>query len=80
MFAKSKLNSFETLMSLALIDLDISHEDLKQLLMRKKNCAQMKESIKNIKSRDELSENARDIRENSGNAQILKKHFLISSV
>ena len=48
--------------------------------MRKKNCAQMKESIKNIKSRDELSENARDIRENSGNAQILKNHFLILSV
>ena len=29
---------------------------------------QMKESIRNIKSRDELSENSRDIRENSGNA------------
>ena len=31
---------------------------------------QMKESIRNIKSRDELSENSRDIRENSGNAYI----------
>ena len=31
MLAKSKLNSIETLMSQALIDLDISHEEFKQL-------------------------------------------------
>ena len=31
MLAKSKLNSIKTLMSQALIELDISHEDLKQL-------------------------------------------------
>ena len=30
----------------------------------------MKENIRNTKSKDELSENSRDIRENSGNAQI----------
>ena len=35
--------------------------------MRKKY-EQMKESIRNTKIRDELSENSRDIRENSGNA------------
>ena len=29
----------------------------------------MKENIRNTKSKDELSENSRDIRENSGNAQ-----------
>ena len=34
--------------------------------MRKKSMS--KESIRNIKNRDELSENSRDIRENSGNA------------
>ena len=32
MIAKSKLNSIETLMSQALIDLDISHEEFKTLL------------------------------------------------
>ena len=39
MLAKSKLNSnsIETLMSQTLIDLDISHEDLKKLLIRKKS-------------------------------------------
>ena len=38
MLARSKLNSIETLMSQALIDLDISHiENLKHLLMRKKS-------------------------------------------
>ena len=37
MLAKTKLNCIETLMSQALIDLDISHEELKQLLMRKKS-------------------------------------------
>ena len=31
MLAKSKLNSIETLISQALIDLEISHEELKQL-------------------------------------------------
>ena len=30
----------------------------------------MKESIRNTKSRDELSKNSSDIRENSGNVQI----------
>ena len=40
--------------------------NLKQLLMTKKSMR--KKSIRNLKSRDELSENSRDIRENSGNA------------
>ena len=39
----------------------------------KKKHEQMKESIRNIKSRDELRENSRDIRNNSGNAWIKKK-------
>ena len=40
-------------------------KSLKQLLMRKKS---MKEIIWNIKNRDELNEDSRDIRENSENA------------
>ena len=47
MLAKSKLNSIETLMSQALIDLDNEKEKYEQ----------MKESIRNIKRRNELSEN-----------------------
>ena len=68
MLAKSKLNSIETLMSQALIDLDISHEEFKTIVNEKEKYEQMKESIKKTKSRDELSENSRDIRKNNENA------------
>ena len=51
MFAKSKLISIETLMSQALIYLDISHEEFKAIVNEKKNYEQMKESIRNIESR-----------------------------
>ena len=67
MLGKSKLNSIETLMSQALIDLDINHEEFKTIVNEKEKYEQMRESIRNTKSRDELSENSRDIRENSGN-------------
>ena len=55
-------------MSQALIDLDINHEEFKTIINEKEKYEQMKESIRNIKSRDELSENSIDIRKNSGNA------------
>ena len=53
-------------MSQALIDLDIIHEEFKTIVNEKEKYEQMKESVRNIKIRDELSENSRDIRENSG--------------
>ena len=55
-------------MSQALIDSDISHEEFKTTVNKKEKFEQMKESIRNIKSRDELSENSRDISKNSRNA------------
>ena len=66
MSAKSKLNSIETLMSQALIDLEISHEEFKTIVNKNEKYEQMKENIRNTKSRDELSDNSRNIRENSG--------------
>ena len=51
MLTKSKLNSVETLMSQALIDLDISHEEFKTIVNEKEKYEEMKESIRNIKSR-----------------------------
>ena len=45
MIAKSKLNNIETLMSQALIDLDISHEEFKRIVDEKEKYDQMKESI-----------------------------------
>ena len=66
MLARSKLNSIETLISQALIDLDISHGEFKTIVNEKEKYEQMKESIRNTKSRNELSGNSRDIREKSG--------------
>ena len=68
MLAKSKLNSIETLMFQALIDLDISHEEFQTIANEKEKYEQMKKNIRNTESKDELSENSRDIRKNSGNA------------
>ena len=61
MITKSKLNSIEILMSQALIDLYISHEEFKAIVNEKEKCDQMKESIRNKRSKSEL-------RENNGNA------------
>ena len=66
--AKDKLNSIETLISQASIDLDISHEEFKTIVNEKEKYEQMKENIRNRKRKDELSENRRDIKENNENA------------
>ena len=55
MLARSKLNCIETLMSQALIDLDISHEEFKAIVNEKEKHDQMKESVRNTKSKSELS-------------------------
>ena len=54
-------------MSQALIDLDVWHEEFKSIVNEKVKYEQMKESIRNTKSRNRLSENRRDIRKNNGN-------------
>ena len=70
MLAKSKLNKIETLMSQALIDLDISHEEFRTITNENEKYGQRKESIRSMKSRDEISKNSRMIRENVGYAYI----------
>ena len=47
MLAKSKLNSIESLMSQALINLDISYEEFQTIVNEKEKYDQMKESIRN---------------------------------
>ena len=54
MLAKSKLNSIETLISQALIDFEISHEEFKTTVNEEEKYDKMKEDIRMIKSRDEL--------------------------
>ena len=63
MLAKSKLNSIENLMSQALIDLEISHEEFRTIVNEKERYEQMKGNIRNIKSSDEKddSENSENI-------------------
>ena len=68
MLAKSKLNSIETLISQALIDLEISHEEFKTTVNENEKYERMKKNIKMIKSSGELSENNKSITENRGNA------------
>ena len=47
MLAKSKLNSIETLISQALIDLDISHEEFVTILMEKDKYEKIKHNCEN---------------------------------
>ena len=53
MLAKSKLNSTGTLISQALVDLEIIYEDFKTIVYEKERYETMKENIRNIKSNDE---------------------------
>ena len=46
MMAKSKLNSTETLISQALIDMDISHEEFITILKEKDKYEKMKENFR----------------------------------
>ena len=46
MLAKNKLNSIETLISQVLIDLEISHNNLKQLLKKKGITEDLKKILK----------------------------------
>ena len=47
MLAKSKLNSIDTLISRALIDMDISHEKFIAILNEKDKYEMMKENLRN---------------------------------
>ena len=46
MLAKSKLNSIETLISQALIDMEISHEEFITILKEKDKYERMKENLR----------------------------------
>ena len=53
MLAKSKLNSNETLVSQALIDMEISHEEFILILKEKNKYEKMKENVKNVSEKQE---------------------------
>ena len=48
--AKNKLNIIETLISQALIDFDINHEEFSKIIYEKNNYEQIKDNIRSVKS------------------------------
>ena len=53
--ARNKLNIIETLISQALIDFDISHEEFSKIIYEKNNNEQMKDNIRSAKSINDLN-------------------------
>ena len=58
MLAKSKLNSIESLVSRALIDMEISHEEFITILREKDKYEKMKENVRNVS--EKLEEEKQD--------------------
>ena len=60
MLAKSKLSSIETLVSKALIGMEISHKEFATILKEKDKYEKMKENVRNVSEKlDEKQENMR---------------------
>ena len=61
MLAKSKLDSIETLVSQALIDMEIIHEEFNAIIREKEKCERVKENVRNTSERSsaEKQENMR---------------------
>ena len=67
MLPKSKLSSIETLVSQALIDLEIIHKELITILKEKDKYEKMKENVKNVN--EKLEEKQENMRINSVNSK-----------
>ena len=67
MLAKSKLNSIKTLISQALIDMDISHEEVIIILKEKGRYQKMKENMTNLS--EKLEKKQENMRLNSVNSR-----------
>ena len=66
MLAKSKLNSLETLISQALIDMEISHEEFIAIFKEKDKYEKMKENVRN--GSEKLEKKTENMRLNSVNS------------
>ena len=67
MLAKSKFNSIETLVSWALIDIEISHEEFITTLKKKDKYKKMKKNVSNLC--EKLEEKQENIKLNSVNSR-----------
>ena len=63
--ARSKINITKTLISQALIDLEIGHEEYKAIINEEVHYGRLKENIKMMKSSDEL--NGKEDQKNESN-------------
>ena len=52
-FAKSKLNSIETIVPQALVDMEICHEEFIAIFQEKGNYKKMKENVRNVSKKQE---------------------------
>ena len=68
MLVESKLNTIETLVSKALIYMEISHEEFIMISKENDKCEKMKENLRNV------SEKQENIRLNSVNSKTLNKN------
>ena len=68
MLAKSKLDSIETLVSQALIDMEISHEEFNVIIREKQKYERMKENVRNV-SECSSAEKEENMRLNSVNSK-----------
>ena len=68
MLGESKLNTIETLLSKALIYMEISHEEFIMISKEKDKCEKMKENLRNVSVKQE------NIRLNSVNSRTLNKN------
>ena len=66
-FPKSKLNSIETLVSQASVDMETSHEEVIMILREKNKYEQMKKKLRNV--REKLEEKQENTRLNSVNSR-----------
>ena len=67
MLAKSKLDSIETLVPQALIDMEISHEEFITILKEKDKYETMKKNVRNVS--EKLEEKQENMRLNSANSR-----------
>ena len=68
MLDKSKLDSIETLISQAMIDMEISHEEFNAIVREKQKYETMKENVRNAIERNS-SKKQEDMRLNSVNSR-----------
>ena len=66
--AKSKLDSIETLVSQALIDMESSHEEFNAIIREKEKYERMRENMRNVSERS-FAEKQENMRLNSMDAR-----------